>query len=269
MNLRVMTFNLRLNTSRDGEYAWPNRTSAVRAVIAEHAPDVLCTQEGLPEMVDWMSGQFPDYHRLGTGRMADGSDEHVAIFASEKRFEVETHGQFWISPQPDEPGSKAWGTFFPRICTWCVVSDIETKTRLAVFNAHLDNRQLQARLAASEIIGVRMMEIARRSGDRLPFVLCGDFNAHPDSEEVASFCDASDDGTRVLLAGCSDNTQGTYHEFRGVADEAPIDYVLTTPDVRVLRRFVDDRSYHGTWPSDHFPVIADLEVPSATTTGRG
>jgi endonuclease/exonuclease/phosphatase family metal-dependent hydrolase len=212
-------------------------------------------------MVDSLSEAFPDYDRLGSGRMADGSDEHVAVFVDRSRFVILKQGQFWISPEPDVPGSKGWDTIFPRICTWCVVADRSDGTRLAVFNLHLDNRRVEARRAAAAIVRERMLQVQGNAGDDLPFVVCGDFNAFPDSQEVRAFC-ADPEPRAIALAGCEDVTQGTFHGFRGVPRSGPIDYVLTGPEVHVRSRSVDARPYRSTWPSDHFPVIVDLEVPT-------
>ena len=262
-----MSFNLRYENEKDGVNAWMNRRGAVSDLIGEYAPDVLGTQEGLDGMLSWMCEQLPMYERYGSGREADGGGEHTAIFVNRERFEVGDTGQFWISPEPEVPGSKAWDTIFPRICTWCRLRERNTGGEVVCFNAHLDNRKADARRAGARIVPERMARITLDGsrGKRLPAVLCGDFNAHPDSEEVMAFCTdgtaASDE--RVVLRGCDDIAQGTFHGFTGRRSNAPIDYILTTPGIAVRRKAVDDRQRDGIWPSDHFPVIADLEVPVA------
>ena len=263
MQLRVMTLNLRRDNGEDGAYAWPRRVDAVKALISTHAPDILCTQEAYSYMADSVSAGFPHYDRVGTGRMADGGDEHVALFLDRRRLRIIEHGQFWISLEPDVPGSKAWGTIFPRICSWCVTADQGDGTQFAVFNVHLDNRRVEARRAAAPIIEDRMLKMRQAFGDDLPVILCGDFNAFPDAEELRSFC-ADSGPAGITLEGCDGVTSGTFHGFRGVPGDAPIDYVLTGPGIELRRRFVDDRQYLSTWPSDHFPVIADLHVPEVS-----
>lgn len=262
MKLTIMTFNLRYNNPNDGRYAWPHREAAIRELLSAHSPDILCTQEGLTEMLDSVSSSFPAYRRFGQGRMADGSDEHVAVFVNQDRLHVVSHGQFWISPEPDVPGSRAWDTLFPRICTWCVVESAADGVRLAVFNVHLDNRQERARVEGARLLKKKMPEIAAVHGATPgAVVLCGDFNAYPDTAEVQSFCSGSaSEGSGGVLAGCEDVTTGTYHGFRGVPSPAPIDYILNGDTVSVESREVDQKKYDGTWPSDHFPVVARLTV---------
>ncbi len=262
MTATIMSFNLRYNNPNDGRYAWPNRKTAIRDVISAHNPDVLCTQEGLEDMLEEISRAFPAYDRFGHGRMADGSDEHVAIFVNTSRLRVRAHGQFWISPEPEVPGSRAWDTLFPRICTWCVVEAHESGELLAVFNVHLDNRQVLARQEGARLLCDMMPRIALEH-DVPPgaVILCGDFNAYPDTPEVQLFCDVSSVETGAYtMFGCDEISLGTYHGFRGVPAPAPIDYILNGAAVTVHSRTVDQKQYDDTWPSDHFPVIAEISV---------
>ena len=53
-----------------------------------------------------------------------------------------------------------------------------------------------------------------------------------------------------------DYRAGMFHKDLGMR----IDYVLATPSVRVLDAWVDRPTRKGTGPSDHAPVIVDVEV---------
>jgi exodeoxyribonuclease-3 len=39
-----------------------------------------------------------------------------------------------------------------------------------------------------------------------------------------------------------------------------IDYVLATPSVRVVDAYVDREARKGTGPSDHAPIVVDVEL---------
>ncbi|CAN0430076.1 unnamed protein product, partial [Phaeothamnion confervicola] len=43
--LKVMTYNLRLDTPDDGINQWPTRTDKVVALITKHNPDIIGVQE--------------------------------------------------------------------------------------------------------------------------------------------------------------------------------------------------------------------------------
>ena len=49
-------------------------------------------------------------------------------------------GQFWLSSTPYTQGSNDFGNFFPRICTWVLLRQIDGEQFLC-FNIHLDHVQ--------------------------------------------------------------------------------------------------------------------------------
>jgi exodeoxyribonuclease III len=53
-----------------------------------------------------------------------------------------------------------------------------------------------------------------------------------------------------------DYRAGMFHKDMGMR----IDYVLATPSVRVVDAFVDREARKGTGPSDHAPVVVDLDL---------
>ena len=56
---------------------------------------------------------------LGVGR-DDGKEagEMTALYYRADRFERLDDGHFWLSEQPDQPGSKSWDTALTRMATW-------------------------------------------------------------------------------------------------------------------------------------------------------
>lgn len=54
----MATFNLRMDTEKDGVNAWPNRKEMVKGLIRFHDFDIFGTQEGFKHMLDgiaeWM-----------------------------------------------------------------------------------------------------------------------------------------------------------------------------------------------------------------------
>jgi endonuclease/exonuclease/phosphatase family metal-dependent hydrolase len=85
----------------------------------------------------------------------------------------------------------------------------------------------------------------------------GDFNAHPDSEPVAILRAA---GFRDVLdaTGRGQGSEGTFHGFTGQAPPGRIDYILCDAGWRVVSASIDRRPAAGRFPSDHFPICADL-----------
>ena len=95
--LNVATFNLRMDTEKDGVNAWPNRKEMVKGLIRFHDFDIFGTQEGFKHMLDGVA-ELEGYAYIGAGR-DDGEDagEHSAIFYKTGRFDLLDKGNFWFS----------------------------------------------------------------------------------------------------------------------------------------------------------------------------
>lgn len=94
----------------------------------------------------------------------------------------------------------------------------------------------------------------RAQGD--PIVVTGDLNATPESEPLS----------RLLGQGAlrdsfhfTDQAEGTFHGYTGQAT-GRIDYILVGADVRVGTTAVVKDQPLGIWPSDHYPIYAEIEV---------
>lgn len=243
-----MSYNLRVDTPRDGDLAWPHRVPAVKWVWQEVDADIVGIQEGLPHQVAALDEWFPHYARVGIGREADGGGECVAIYFKREEWELTESGDFWLSDTPAVAGSSTWGNRIPRIATWARLQH-KTGVRWFVLNTHLDHQSEEARVRGAEQI-VRFL--AERADVAERVVVTGDFNADPASDPLARFLAAG-------LADCfAESIEGTFHGWTGEA-RSRIDYILVGAGVRCRRaRVVSDKPF-GLWPSDHFPIYADLE----------
>lgn len=66
--LNVATFNLRMDTEKDGVNAWPNRKEMVKGLIRFHDFDIFGTQEGFKHMLDGIA-ELDGYAYIGAGAM--------------------------------------------------------------------------------------------------------------------------------------------------------------------------------------------------------
>jgi endonuclease/exonuclease/phosphatase family metal-dependent hydrolase len=92
---------------------------------------------------------------------------------------------------------------------------------------------------------------------QIPAVLCGDFNAGPTSREHALLLQA---GFRDTWIDCGHPDAATFHGFRGAAavGEDRIDWILSSGALRPLRVTLIRDAQPPRYPSDHYPVMADL-----------
>lgn len=247
--MRIMSFNLRMDTPGDKEHAWPNRIPAVRHVLSSYSPDILGIQEGLPHQVAEVDSWSDAYARVGRGRLADGTGESVAVYYRKERFEHLQSGHFWLSDTPDIPGSATFGNTIPRMVTWVRLKERGGREWLCV-NTHLDHVSEPARQQGARMI---VEFIAREQGDSL-VVVTGDFNALPKSDAVQAMLSA---GLVDAVAAAGD-TGPTFHGYKGEGGDR-IDYVFADARLRVKGGGVFRERVQGLFPSDHYPVIAELE----------
>ena len=253
--LRVATYNLRMDTPNDGENAWSNRKEMVKGLVRFHQLDIVGTQEGFKHQLEDIL-EIGGYDYVGAGR-DDSKDagEHSAILFNTRRLALLDNGDFWFSETPEVPG-KGWdATCCNRICSWAKFKEIETGTEFFVFNVHYDHQGKVARYNSSLLLLERMEKIA----GGFPLFATGDFNAVPEAEPIQLIYNSGklNDSYQVTL----EPPYGTVGTFNSFSLEAPmknrIDYIWATPGITVERYGVLNDMQHGRFPSDHFPVVID------------
>ena len=255
--INIATYNLRLNTASDGPNAWPQRVDAVKALVRYHEFDILGTQEGLPDQIADLD-TMPGFAHIGVGR-DDGKNagEHSAIYYRTARFDLEQHGDYWLSETPDKPG-KGWDAkCCNRIASWAKFHDRVTGKRFFVFNVHFDH---QGEVARRESAKLMLSKIKAIAGDAL--VICtGDFNSTPDTEQIQRMKTVLRDA-REISAEPPYGPEGTFNDFKlDSALPERIDYIFVGPKIEVLTYATLTDSVKARYPSDHLPVVARIRLP--------
>lgn len=261
LDLRVMTFNIRTGFAEDGENHWDLRKEFVCDVIREYAPDVLGVQEACRFQLDAFNEHLPAYGEVGIGRDGGSEGEYSSILYLKNRFEVSESGTFWLSDTPAIP-SAHWGNQYRRICTWARLIDKQSARAFYVYNTHLDHQSQPARERSIQLI---MQHINARSHPD-PFVLTGDFNAGEDNPVIGYLKgDGTFDAPNPLPVIDSfralhpdDQVVGTSHRFTGISNGPKIDYIFVQPSTRVLAAAIVRTNRKDRYPSDHYPVTAQL-----------
>ncbi|MCG2614329.1 endonuclease/exonuclease/phosphatase family protein [Terrimonas sp. NA20] len=253
----IGTFNIRFDNPGDSGNLWVDRAPVVSNLIRFHDFDILGIQEGLKNQLDDISTALPQYARYGKGR-DDGKDagEHSAIFYKKDRFTLLKSGDFWLSETPDKPG-KGWdATCCNRICSWIYLEDRKTKKKFYAFNVHFDHQGVVARRESSKLILQKIKEIAGNA----PVLLTGDFNGGRDSEwyqSIATSGSLIDVFTKVKFPYANNSSMNGFRTPRG---SAVIDHIFMTKQFEASKWGVLTDTYFGKYPSDHFPVLAVVEL---------
>jgi len=257
----MMTFNIRQDAPDEGNRAWTIRRSLVKERILEHDCDIVGVQEALGNQMDNMSSDLQDYSKVGMGREGNTSSEHSAIFYKKTKFTALESGTFWLAPgAPTSPTGPAWDAAYKRICTWIKLQDKQTAMIFYVFNTHFDHKGADAKTNSANLL---LSYMQNKIGD-LPAVLMGDLNANQNSaaynvlnsssllKESWNVANSKLPALRVTGNGWNISPTG----------DSQIDHIFVTGQWSVSARLVD--WYHkdpgGILPSDHFPVIARMNV---------
>lgn len=260
--MRIMSFNIRYPNPRDGANFWPFREQLVFDTIKAFGPDVLGVQEALRGQADAIDAQMPGYSLIAVGR-DDGKDagEMAAIYFRDDRFERIEHGHFWLSDNPETPGSVGWDASLPRIATWVLLREKHTEQGVLVLNTHFDHRGQTARAQSAALIRERVLMLTRKH--RVPAIVMGDYNCAPDSTPYQALIGADPPkflDTYRQVHRASTQPEGTFNGFRGRNDGARIDWILVTEDVQIIDAAIDRTNDNGRYPSDHYPVTAVLRL---------
>ena len=266
-SLRIMTYNLRLPVESDGTNYWNNRRPLVASLIGYHQPDLIGVQEAFRRQLDEITTDHPEYAWFGVCRndgstTPDPDGEFSAILYRKDRFDKLDGSTFWLSPEPEQAGSKGWDAAFPRIVTWARLRDKVSGGEFYMFNTHFDHMGDTARLESAKLILRKIKAIAGGA----PVVLTGDFNSRNDSAPYQWITHGDKD---LVLKDAMYTSQVPHHgpvgtfsgsfTLPGVGDNR-IDFIFTTDRVRVLRHAILSDSWDGRLPSDHLPVMVEVKV---------
>jgi endonuclease/exonuclease/phosphatase family metal-dependent hydrolase len=263
-DLKVMSYNIRYGTAPDGENHWDRRKAFLAETVNAANPDLLGTQETLPDQRTYLAEQFPTYGVFAAGR-DDGkeSGEMMAVYWRKERFEKLDGGHFWLSETPDKPGSKSWDSVFPRLVTWVKLRDLKAREAKPILwlNTHFDHRGKQARLEAARIVRAKLATL----GKDCSLIVTGDFNSAEGSDPYKALFDALGDqkspvvDTFRVAHPQRGADEGTASGFKAAATKGNrIDWIACSRDWTVRKSDIDRTARDGRTPSDHFAVTAVL-----------
>ena len=255
--LTVMTLNMRYDNPEDGANNWRFRRERIAELIRSEAVDLLGPQEVLANQFDDLQALLPGYRAVGVGR-EDGAraGEFNAVFFRSDRFELLDSGVFWLSENPETPGSKGWDGACERLATWTVLRD-KSGGELLFINTHLDHIGEQARREGVALL-LRRIETLRAGR---PVILTGDFNAEPSSPVVARVVADSALRSAWDTAPIRSGSAWSFSDFGQLPEEERplIDYVFYGGGLEDVSCSILPDTLGGGYLSDHAPVEARLK----------
>lgn len=265
-SLRVMSFNIRYGTAKDGVNEWSKRREFLIETIKQFNPDLLGTQETLKFQRDYLEEALEEYGVLGVGRN-DGADdgEMMALYYRKSRFELLDSGHFWLSESPEKVGSKSWDSSLPRMVTWVRLKDKNAKSTPSILflNTHFDHKGPEARLQSAKLIRKKIAELRKGSS----VVLTGDFNTDEGTPPYQELFGESGEREAKLVDSFRKAhperraEEGTFSNFTQTETKgARIDWIGLSPDWKVKQAEINRSAQEGRTPSDHFPIQTIVEL---------
>ncbi len=257
-NLKVMTYNIRLDVAVDGENDWAHRKEYFTSQIQFYEPDIFGIQEAKPNQVIDISSLLAQYNNVGIGREGIEKGESSNIYYKKDRFNVVESNTFWLSETPNQI-SKGWDAAFNRVCTYALFKDKKTKSSFWVFNTHLDHVGEVARTKGIQLI---LTKIELLNPKKYPVIFMGDFNSEPNTERIIELKKVMDD-SRYISKEKPFGPSGTFNNFNHNESVTKlIDYIFISKNsnIEVIKYAVLSDSKDLKYPSDHLPVYVEINL---------
>lgn len=298
--IKVASYNIRLSgkngrADHGTPNVWKERKEDLLALVRKLDLDVFGLQEVCPDQAQFLKENLVGYEFVGEHRNADRkTGEASPVCYRKSRFEELGKGTFWLSETPDTPGLKGWGAACPRVCSYLILRDRSTGKKFCFANAHTDHISALARKNGMLLVIDRMKEF----GSGLPIVFTGDHNCRETEEPAKAVKEKLKDALYIsetpqkgswrtfsgwkwvdqemsivealkAPANIRNAKEGSPDAMKDAQGLHPyekygsrIDYIYVSEGIRVLEfeTINDSRPAKKLYPSDHFPVVATIEL---------
>jgi len=262
---RLASYNIKQDDGREKTIGrtWAERLPKIRKIAEAHAFDLVGFQEVVREyQLDGLKRTFPEFGFIGSGRDAGQKGEGTFIMYRKAMFDLLEEGAFMLAEKPDDWGRKAWDAMCPRVCNWGRFRHKTTGREFCFFNTHLDHRGHVAQVKEMEQVIARMKAVAKNG--TLAF-LTGDMNVGVSARPIRiaeTYLDNAFKVTQTPRKG-PDRSWNNWEIEPKHSRGALIDYIFLSKEsevVKVKDLAVLDDTYDGFYPSDHFPLVATIDM---------
>jgi endonuclease/exonuclease/phosphatase family metal-dependent hydrolase len=260
--IKLMSFNIRYSQAEDGENNWERRKSLVMDRIRAFDPDLIGLQECRDDsQAEFIKAGLQEYELLGLPRNGNSatSAEMAPTLVKRSAFHIRQWETFWLSETPQIPGSKSWGSVFPRTVTWADISHLASGRALVFVNTHFDYEP------SAIVASARMLkEWLGEAVGYYPLLLTGDFNTDKNSSAYQQMISGDPPLQDIFgLRKAEQSNEGTFHGYGGEMHPPAIDWILASEHFEVLSASIDRYHESRLYPSDHYPILATLDWKNA------
>ena len=250
--IKIMTYNIRVETKEDGINEWSKRKKGLVSLIKKSNPDILGIQEGLPNQILYLSKQLNEYSMIGEGRDGKNDGEYSAIYYKNNKLKLEKDETFWLSKTPEKP-TIGWDAALNRIATVGVFTTLNSNKKLVVYNSHFDHI---GKIAREKSVNVIINHIKLNDYFKNAIVVMGDFNSVPSETPIKLLKESLDDSFNEIH---QKKPFGTFNGFDLKSKlTSRIDYIFTKNLNIYEYKHVSKKLPNGHWPSDHLPIFITI-----------
>lgn len=259
---RLMSFNIRGSYVADGANCWEHRAALNVSTIREAAPDLIGFQEVQMGNLAVYERELPEYEFLLGPKYNNRPPYcYLSVFWRPEKFKKLASGEFWLSTTP-ERHSGSWDTNCFRAAHWVRLRCLADGHEFFFVNTHLDHISELARVEGSRVI---LEQLPGFISPQAPVIVAGDFNCNPGSDAYAQFMKQGFIDTFHVTGGVDAPHVFTFHEFKGKCNgqDVRIDWILTRnggPKFQTSKHQIIITSKPPLYPSDHYPLLAEIEL---------
>lgn len=254
-DVTIMSFNIRYFAHDDFfKKSWFYRAPLVVNNVKQEQPDVIGFQEVQPIHEKYLRAHLDGYEFIVAYRTKLDPKEGMLLAYRKDRFTAEKEGMFWVSETPEKM-SKDWGSASYRVAAYAKLLDKKTNKYVSIIDTHLDNASDKAREE-----GIRVLIKQVNSLELVNPILLGDMNDFDDSimykyATEHGYVDAFKVADTFYIG-----TGATYQAYGKKLNHKRIDYFFLDPSIHVNDYHVVDKLYDGVYPSDHFPIVININL---------
>ncbi|WP_424976306.1 endonuclease/exonuclease/phosphatase family protein [Dinoroseobacter sp. S124A] len=262
--LRLASYNVHyiVLSQADGPWSrgdWERRKRPLDAAFKALDADLVAFQEmesfqngsdGSVNLArDWLLAENPGYAATHHGDWRQVPQTQPIFYRADRLAPLD-EGWFFFSDTPDVIYSRTFNGSWPAFASWARFRDLQSGEELRVVNVHFEFKSGSNRRLSAALVGERLAA-PLAAGERV--MLVGDLNARLGATTVEILEAAGWDFLPVAGA--------TYHFNRGLNLFGAIDHIALAGPVAALGPPVVLRQqFEGEWPTDHYPLVADLAL---------
>ena len=275
MPLRVMSCIVGNSGGRPGADSWMRRRDAWVGCVRRFDPDLIGVQSVYEDQCQFMRRSLDDYAMHVTRRPSRdrtkryANQEFIVLLVRRDRFDCLAGAKFWLSPYAHiyTYPTIGWDAAQPQLCVWQRLYDGTTGRELVFATTKLDHRGAISRLESTAMI---RKELSAAAADD-PVILTGNFSGTEGDPPHSALTEQSGwiDAYRSVHPARRDD-ELTFHAYLGSAVGRRMDWILHTSNLTSTRAAIDRTALEsGRFPTNHYPVTAELEWPDTPGGARG